>query len=125
MSINRRHSKTGIIKRNQKQSLYLKELAQLIQQAAQDDSSLAMFTISRVELSEDKGHCYIYFFSDLNQAHFKDFTAKLNLYKPSMRAALARKINGRRVPHIAFRYDEQHAKTQEIEALIESVKTKE
>ena len=125
MATTRRYSKTGIIKRNQKQSLLLREISQLIQQASLDDIALNAFSISRVELSDDKGCCYIYFFSELGKENFKDFTEKLRLYKPSIRAALAKKVAGRRVPEIAFRYDEKFAKIKEIETLIESVKTKE
>jgi len=124
MATTRRYSKTGIIKRNQKQSLLLREISQLVQQASLDDISLTAFSISRVELSDDKGCCYIYFFSELGKDNFKDFTEKLRLYKPSIRAALANKIDARRVPQIAFRYDEQFSKIREIEELIESVKTK-
>jgi len=125
MATSRRYSKTGVIRRNQKQSLLFKEIAQLVQRASLDDRSLIEFSISRVELSDDQGCCYIYFFSELGKTNFKDFTEKLKLYKPSMRAALAKNVNARRVPQIAFRYDEQFAKTKEVEDLIESVKTKE
>src|SRR3990167_10718323 len=124
MAITKRVSKTGNIKRNQKQSLLLREISHLVQQASIDDISLTAFSISRIELSDDKGCCYIYFFSELGKDHFKDFTEKLRLYKPSIRAALASRINSRRVPQIAFRYDEQFSKIREIEELIESVKTK-
>ena len=123
MAVSRRYSKTSVIKRNQKQSLLFREIAQLIQRASVDDPSLNEFSISRVELSDDRGCCYVYFFSELGKINFKDFTAKLRLYKPSMRAALAKNVNARRVPEIIFRYDEQFAKTKEVEDLIESVKT--
>lgn len=125
MAITRRYSKTGIIRRNQKQSLLFREIAQLIQQATLDDVSLISFSISRVELSDDKGCCTVYFFSDLGKENFKTFTEKLRLYKPSLRAALAKNVNSRRVPQIAFRYDEKYAKTREIEELIESTIVKE
>lgn len=122
MAISKRYSKTGIIKRNQKQSLLFREIAKLIQNASLDDAELNGFSISRVELSDDQGCCYVYFFSELGKDNFKKFTEKLNLYKPSIRAALAKNINARRVPQIAFRYDEQFAKTKEVEDLIESVR---
>ena len=125
MTTSRRYSKTGVIRRNQKQSMLFKEIAQLVQRASLDDRSLIEFSISRVELSDDQGCCYIYFFSELGKENFKNFTEKLKLYKPSMRAALAKNVNARRVPQIAFRYDEQFAKTKEVEDLIESVKTRE
>lgn len=123
MAITKRYSKTSIIKRNQKQSLLFREIAQLVQNASLDDPGLIEFSISHVELSDDQGCCYVYFFSELGKTNFKNFTEKLNLYKPSIRAALAKNINARRVPQIAFRYDEQFAKTKEVEDLIESVKT--
>jgi ribosome-binding factor A len=123
MAVTRRYSKTGIIRRSQKQSMLFREIAQLVQRASVDDPSLIEFSISRVELSDDQGCCYVYFFSELGKTNFKDFTEKLRLYKPSIRAALAKNVNARRVPQIAFRYDEQFAKTKEVEDLIESVKT--
>ena len=123
--VTRRYSKTGLIKRSQKQSLLLREIAQLVQCAAMDDIELTKFSISRVELSDDKGCCYVYFFSEQGKLNFKEFTEKLRLYKPSLRASLAKNVDGRRVPQISFRYDDKFAKTRELEELIESVKTKE
>jgi ribosome-binding factor A len=120
-----RQSRTGWIKRNQKQSLLYKEISKLIQQASLDDSELTGFYISKVELSDNKSNCFVFFFSDLGEEHFRTVFKKLVLYKPSLRAALAKKINSRRVPQITFKYDTKFATQREVEELIESIKTEE
>jgi len=102
--------------------MLFRAIANLVQQASLDDRALAELAISRVELSDDRSYCSVYFFSDLGRSHFDNFFEKLKLYKPSMRAALANQLQSRRTPQIIFKYDDQYAKTKEIEELLEQVK---
>ena len=118
-----KYSKISWIKKNQKESLLYKEISQLFQMASLDIPDLAKFHISRVALSDDKSNCYVYFFSDEGETLFKEHLHKLKLYKPSLRKALANKINARRVPQIIFKYDDKYLKQKELDELLESVRT--
>lgn len=118
-----RRSKVSSIKKSQKESLLFKSIAQLLQQAALDDPELSRLAINRVELSDDRSYCLVYFFSDLGKSEFDKYFDKLKLYKPSLRAALANRLQSRRTPQIVFKYDDQYAKTKEVEELLERVKS--
>lgn len=53
---------------------------------------------------------------------FKKKLEILKLYKPSIRAALAKKIKSRYVPDLAFKFDEQFEKEQKIHEILDKVK---
>ena len=103
-------TKVSDIKRAQKASLLLKAISQLYWEATRDDKELLGLFISRVELSQDKGMCYVFFYTPEGQEFFKEKLQTLKLYKPSLRAALAKQIPGRYTPDIIFKFDAQQKK---------------
>ncbi|MFS8506767.1 MAG: ribosome-binding factor A [Candidatus Babeliales bacterium] len=82
------------------------------------------FCINRVMLSPDKGHCYVFFATIGGVEEFNEKLNRLKLYKPSLRAALAKEINGRYTPDITFKFDAAQEKTNRVEELLEDLKRK-
>ena len=115
-------TKVSDIKRAQKASLLLKAISQLYWDATRDDKELSGLFISRVELSQDKGMCYVFFYTPEGQEFFNEKLKTLKLYKPSLRAALAKQIPGRYTPDILFKFDTQQKKMDRLESLFEQVK---
>lgn len=112
------------IKRAQKESLLFKTISKLFLEATINDSSLLGFSVNRVALSPDKGYCYVYFWAPGGQEEFKKNLEQLKLYKPSLRAALAKEIAGRYTPEIVFKFDTKEEKVQRIDELLEELKRK-
>jgi ribosome-binding factor A len=112
------------IKRSQKEALFLRTISNLFLQATLDDALLRGFCINRVTLSPDKGHCYVFFATLGGIEEFNEKLNRLKLYKPSLRAALAKEINGRYTPEITFKFDAAQEKTNRIEELLEDLKRK-
>jgi hypothetical protein len=74
-------------------------------------------------LSPDKGHCYVFFATIGGVEEFNEKLNRLKLYKPSLRAALAKEINGRYTPDITFKFDAAQEKTNRVEELLRRFKT--
>jgi ribosome-binding factor A len=115
--------RTSDIKRAQKESLMLKEISSLYQQAALDNNELSRVSISRVQLSPDKGICWIFFYTPEGEEAFNEILETLKLYRPSLRKALASRVRFRYVPDLIFKFDKQFDKTMRVEELIEKVKS--
>ena len=113
------------VKHSQKEALYLREISNLIFQLSLDEPSLQGMAINRIQLSPNKGMCIVFFYDAAGEEAFREKLGKLILYKPSLRAALAKAINSRYVPEIMFKFDTLFEKQQRIEALIEQAKEKE
>ncbi len=119
-----RQSTVSSIKRSQKESLYLRTISKLFNQAAQDDAKLRGLFVSRVSLSDDKSHVTVFFHSLEGREHFEKNFDALVIYKPSLRKALAHEIPSRYTPDVVFRYDEIFDKIQRVEELIEQANPK-
>ena len=91
-------------------------------QTTLDDPRLRDVFVNRVELSPDKGACYVFFYTAQGKDHFSDVLEFLKLYKPSLRKAIAHTLNGRYTPELIFRFDEQYEKQMKIENLLEKIK---
>lgn len=115
-------TKVSDIKRAQRASLLLRTISQLYLEATRDDKELAGLFINRVELSPDKGICYVLFYTPEGEEYFKKKLSQITLYKPSLRAALSKKISGRYTPEIVFAFDKQQKKINRLEELLEKVK---
>lgn len=110
------------IRRAQKESLFLREILQLFTQAAMDDKRLIGISVSRVSLSDDKSVCTVFFYNSGGIEEFKKIFNVLVLYKPSLRKALAAKIQSRYTPELVFKYDEKFEKQMRLESLFEKIK---
>jgi ribosome-binding factor A len=112
-------------KRAQKEKLILREVARLYAQTSADDAELKGLFINRVEMSDDKSICDVYFFAEDGKAFFDARLDRLRLYKPSLRKALADELQFRYVPDLRFRFDSQFEKQRSIELLLDKIKKEE
>ena len=110
------------VKKARKESLFLREISSLYQQASYNDPELPLITITKVELSSDKGLCKVFLYCTEGKEHFENILDRLILYKPSLRKALASRIDSRYTPDIIFTFDTQQAIHLRVEYLIEKVK---
>ncbi len=110
------------IKRSQKESMLLREISRLLHQLSLEDPELAGLFVNRVELSKNKGMCFIYFYDPNGIEAWKIKNRRLILYKPSLRKGIASALDARYTPELKFTYDEQFEKQQRIESIIEHVK---
>ena len=116
------------IKREQKKSLYLQKLSEILHQLAEQEDAIGYVYISRLDLSADTGICYLYFASyphptlDSKQV-FEQALEILKLYKPSLRKAFARQLKnrGRYVPDLFFKYDDKQEQVRSINNLLDQV----
>ena len=109
-------------KRAQKERLLHREISQLFLQAAIDDPELRNITIHRVQLSEDRSICTVYFYAEEGKKAFDKKLERIKLYKPSLRKALADRLQFRYVPNLRFRFDMQYEKQRAIEKLLDKLK---
>lgn len=113
------------IKRAQKASLLLRTISILFSKAVQDDPLLKGTMINRVELAPDKSTCYVYFYTPEGEQAFQEtMLPRLILYKPSLRAAVAKEIAGRYTPEIVFKFDSTFERTMRIDTLLSELKDK-
>ncbi len=112
------------IKRAQKESLLLKTISKLFLEATMDNKNLSSFYVNRVSLSPDKSKVDVYFCATGGSDEFAEKIHQLKLYKPSLRAALAKEISSRYTPDIVFKFDTCQEKTNRIEQLLEDLKDK-
>lgn len=110
------------IKLAQKESLLLKEISKLFMETSMDDSRLREVTINRVELAPSKAVCTVFFYTPKGISAFKELLEHLKLYKPSLRSAIAKKLDTRYVPEIVFKFDETFEKELRINQLLEKIK---
>lgn len=112
------------VKRDRKKSFYLRELSALLSRLVQDEPSLLPLYFTRVELSVDGGHLYVFcsFLNAIGQEEglkaFETIREKLVLYKGSMRKALAGACSGRYVPDLRFFFDESKEKERRVTDLL-------
>ncbi len=109
------------IKRAQKAALLFRTISDLMVRVTMDDANLQGIYVNRVELSQDKSHCYVYFCALGGETMFNEKIGSLILYKPSLRSAIAKSIPSRYTPEITFKFDTQASKVQRIEELIDKV----
>jgi len=109
------------IKREQKKSFLLREVAALVRQVALDEPKLSILFVTRIELSKDSGICYVYISTHTDKEAYEEGLEILKLYKPSMRKALAQAMHTRYVPNLRFRYDESKDKERRINELFAEI----
>lgn len=110
------------IKRAQRESYFLHEIGNLFRQIAIDEPRIQGIYINKVSLSSDGGTCVVLFLAQNGKQEFEEKLQTLILYKPSIRAALAKMSHGRYTPNLIFRYDDGYEKTERINLLIDKLK---
>lgn len=111
------------IKRAQKEAYFFREIANLFRMIAIDDARLNGIFINKAHLSSDGGTCIVLFLAQNGRPEFEEKLKTLILYKPSLRAALAKMSSGRYTPNLLFKYDEGYEKTEKINLLIDRLKS--
>ena len=115
-------SRVSRIKQAQKESLFFKELSDLLVRLKADDPRLLRVMVTRIKLSPDRKHITVFLRTDpATEEAYREALSILVLYKPSLRTALARRVPARCTPDILFRYDKQFEKQQRIEELFNSL----
>jgi ribosome-binding factor A len=110
------------IRKAQKESYFHREISNLFLQITIDEPRLTGLFINRVTLSPDGGTCVVLFLAANGRPEFEEKLPMLVLYKPSMRAALAKTSRGRYTPNLVFRYDEDYEKVEKINRLLDTLK---
>ena len=115
-------SRISTIKTAQKESVLLRLISQLVHEATLEHPAFAGLYVSRVQLSPGKSNCTVFFYTVQGADHFSALLDDLKLYKPSIRKAIATRVNARYTVDLLFKFDEQFERTQRIEQLLEKVK---
>jgi ribosome-binding factor A len=110
------------VKREQKTSLFTREISSLIQQLSLDEPALSKIFVTKVKLSADYGILFVYFSTYLAKADFDEALKVLKLYKPSLRKALASTVLSRHTPNLVFLYDQDKEKERKLNDLLDKVK---
>ena len=112
------------IKREQKKSLFIREISQIIQLIAETEPLVAKVYPTRLDFSNDYGICYVYLstFDEFSEEIFAKSLEVLKLYKPSIRKELATRLNPRYTPNIVFLYDKVREKQSKIDNLLDKVR---
>ena len=114
--------KSPSVRREQKKTALFRMLSSLVQTITCDDAALSNLFVSKLELSDDTSICYVYFSTYTTKEAFEALLPKLILYKPSMRAALAKEFQTRYTPDLVFYYDTVKDKERAIHELLDQVK---
>ncbi|KKQ33492.1 MAG: hypothetical protein US49_C0001G0172 [candidate division TM6 bacterium GW2011_GWF2_37_49] len=116
--------KSHEIKREQKKSLFIREITQIIQLLAEAEPLVGKVYPTRVDFSNDYGILYVYLstFDEFSEEAFNLSLDRLKLYRPSMRKELATRLNPRYTPNIIFLYDKVREKQSKIDNLLDMVR---
>jgi ribosome-binding factor A len=110
------------IKKQQRESVFFKELSLLFRQLALEEKNLSVLYLTRIELSKGNGACTLYFDSYNGQEGYEQALSVLALYKPSIRKVVARLWQSHHTPEILFRYDSSVEKVERINTLFDTVR---
>ena len=111
------------VKRTQKETQLLREISNLILQLSLDEPAVRGLYVNRVNLSQDKSVCHIYFSDSDGEEKFREKVGHLILYKPSLRSALAKSLDQRYTPDLFFHYDKVSEKQKRIDELFNKIAT--
>jgi ribosome-binding factor A len=115
-------SRARDIKHAQRESALLQKIGQFFIQIIQDAPELQKLSVTRVQLSPEKGLCTVFFHGLGGLSEYEALRSRLVLYKASIRKALSQAIHTRYTPELRFAYDTQLDKQQHMDDLIEKLK---
>jgi ribosome-binding factor A len=118
-------SQNSNVKRERRKSLFLREITALVQELSSQEPFVANLYVSKVDISDNSGICYIYMtsFKEPGQEMFDQALPILKLYKPSIRKAFAQRVQTRYAPDLVFVYDKGKEKERRITELLDKVQT--
>jgi ribosome-binding factor A len=116
------HSSVREIKRKQKESVMLREIAKRFRHARHENDKLESLHVTRVQLSTNKSICTIFIYSEHGKEFFAQKEELLASYLPAFRKALAKSIYSRYVPELRLKYDAQLEKQIGVEEIFERLK---
>ncbi len=103
-----------------KQGLYFKLISAIVHEVT--NSEMSFPTVTRVELTKDNSHLYVYMNFEANKQ--KSLEA-LDRAKGFVRSQLAANAGQRIIPHLHFALDEATEHGQKIEEIIRKLKSEE
>jgi ribosome-binding factor A len=112
----------GHHKREQRQTLIFRQLAPLLQELFNDQAELELLSLSRIELSADGSICTL-LFAATNAQTFEKHKRIIELYKPSIRKAVASILQSKKTPYLRFEYDKGLEHVRHINNLLEKIKS--
>jgi ribosome-binding factor A len=86
------------------------------------DPGIGFLTLTRVRVAPDLQQARVYYTTLGDQAERKKSARALERALPFIRRALGSRLNLRRVPELAFQYDESVAHQARVEELLEQIK---
>jgi len=109
------------IKHAQREAQLLREISNFFLRITLDDSRLQGMYISRVKLGASRSLCTIFFFAPGGLEEYEAKRPFLVMYKPTLRTALSKTLNGRYTPDLLFDYDAQYEKQRKVDDLLEKL----
>ena len=97
------------------------ELADLLSREIRDPG-IGFVTVTHVKVSADLQVARAYYTTLGDEAARKNTAKALERAKPFLRSRLAGALGLRRVPELAFQYDESIAREERIESLLQEIK---
>ena len=97
------------------------ELADLLSREVRDPG-IGFVTVTHVKVSADLQVARAYYTTLGDEAARKNTAKALERAKPFLRSRLAGALGLRRVPELAFQYDESIAREERIESLLQQIK---
>jgi ribosome-binding factor A len=110
------------IKHAQRESVLMREISNFFLRIVLDDDRLKGLQVNRVQLSADRGKCTVFFYTEGGMEDFEEKRKTLVLYKASLRNALSKSLESRRIPQLRFVYDAQFSKQRRIDDLLQKLK---
>lgn len=113
------------IKHAQREAQLLREISNFFLRITLDDPRLKGIYINRVKLGANRSLCTIFFFAPGGLEEYEAKRPFLVMYKPTLRTALAKSLNGRYTPDLLFDYDAQYEKQRKVDDLLEQLQREE
>lgn len=125
------HTKSREVKREKKKSLFLREITPIIQSlhsnqnlSADQRELVGQIFVTRIDLSDDTGICYVYFstYNEPGEEIFNQALEVLKLCRKSIRVAFAKQLpHLRYTPSFTFLYDKTKEKERRVTQLLDKV----
>src|SRR2546422_786271 len=113
------------IKHAQREAQLLREISNFFLRITLDEPRLHGIYISRVKLGANRAMCTVFFYTPGGLSDYEAKRPLLVMYKPTLRTALAKSLNGRYTPDLTFDFDAQYEKQRKVDDLLEQLQREE